>query len=78
MKKSNSLHNGLKLFDQQFVRRFHDLNRYLLYFPEDHPKHLDQDSIIEILYQSKDPAWHEVIGTVNIDIFEISYEDYLS
>jgi hypothetical protein len=78
MKQSNSLHNCLKHSIQQFVRKLHDLNRYLFYFPEDRRKHLDQDAIIEILDQAKDPAWHEVIVTVNIDIFELSYKESLS
>jgi hypothetical protein len=34
---------------QQFVERLNDLNRYLLFFPEESPKQLDQDEIIEIL-----------------------------
>jgi hypothetical protein len=38
---------------QQFVVRLNNLNRYLLYFPEDKPKQLDQDKIIEILDQAK-------------------------
>jgi hypothetical protein len=46
---------------QQFVERLNDLNRRLLYFPEENPKQLDQDEIIEILHQAKawDPEWHE-------------------
>jgi hypothetical protein len=45
---------------QKFVERLNDLNRYLLYFPEENPKQLDQDEIIEILDQAKamDPEWH--------------------
>jgi hypothetical protein len=48
-----------------------DLNCYLLYFPEENPKQLDQDEIIEILYQAKavDLEWHEEIVNANIDIF---------
>jgi hypothetical protein len=38
---------------QQFVERLNDLNHYLLYFPEENPKQLDQDEIIEILDQAK-------------------------
>jgi hypothetical protein len=41
-----------------FVERPNDLNRYPLYFPEDNPKQLDQDEIIEILNQAKAPEWH--------------------
>jgi hypothetical protein len=34
-----------------------EINRYLLlYFPEENPKQLDQDEIIEILDQAK--AWN--------------------
>jgi hypothetical protein len=46
---------------KQFVERLHDLNRYLLYFPEETPKQLDQDEIIEILNQAKasNPEWNE-------------------
>jgi hypothetical protein len=32
-----------------------DLNRYLFYFPEEKPKQLDQDEIIEIFNQDKAP-----------------------
>jgi hypothetical protein len=39
---------------QQFVERLNDLNRYLLYFPEENYKQIDQDEIIEILDQVKD------------------------
>jgi hypothetical protein len=57
-----------------------DLNRYLLYFPEENPKQLDQDEIIEILDQAKawDPEWHEGMVNANIDIFEMSYEESVS
>jgi hypothetical protein len=54
------------------------LNRYLLYFPEEHPKQLDQDKIIEISDQAKAPEWHEAMVNANINIFEISYEEYTS
>jgi hypothetical protein len=52
---------GLNASVQQFVVRLNDLNHYLLYFPEENPKQLDQDEIIEILDQAKarDPEWHE-------------------
>jgi hypothetical protein len=61
---------------QQFVERLNDLNRYLLYFPEENPKQLDQDEIIEILGQGKarNPEWHEAMVNANIDIFEMPYE----
>jgi hypothetical protein len=62
------------------VERLNDLNRYLLYFPEENPKQLDQDEIIEILEQTKarDPEWHEAMVNANIDIFEMSYEKSVS
>jgi hypothetical protein len=43
------LYMGLNTSVHQFVERLNDLNRYLLYFPEENPKQLDQDEIIEIL-----------------------------
>jgi hypothetical protein len=60
---------------QQFVQRLNDLNHYLLYFPEENPKQLDQDEIIEIFDQAKAPEWHEALVNANIDIFEMSYEE---
>jgi hypothetical protein len=44
---------GLNMSIQYFVERLNELNYYLLYFPEETPKQLDQDEIIEILDQSK-------------------------
>jgi hypothetical protein len=55
-----------------------DLNRYLFYFPEENPKQLDQDEIIEILDQAKAPEWHEIMFNANIDIFEMTYEESVS
>jgi hypothetical protein len=57
-----------------------EIKRYLLYFPEENPKQLDQDEIIEILDQDKawDPEWHEAMVNANIDIFEMSYEESVS
>jgi hypothetical protein len=71
---------GLNTSIQQFVERLNDLIRYLLYFPEENPKQLDQDEIIEILDQAKarDPEWYEAVVNANIDIFEISYEESVS
>jgi DNA-binding GntR family transcriptional regulator len=69
---------GFNTLVQQFVERLNDLNRcYLLYSPEENPKQLDQDEIIEILDQVKarDPEWHEAMVNANIDIFEMSYEE---
>jgi hypothetical protein len=57
-----------------------DVNPYLLYFPEENPKQLDQDEIIEILDQAKawDPEWHEAMVNANIDIFEMSNKESVS
>jgi hypothetical protein len=49
------LYMGLNTSVQRFVERLNKLNHYLLYFPEENPKQLDQDEIIEILYQAKTP-----------------------
>jgi hypothetical protein len=48
-----------------------------LYFPEEYPKQLDQDEIIEILDQAKavDPEWYEAMINAKIDIFEMSYDE---
>jgi hypothetical protein len=46
---------GLNTSVQQFVESLNNLNRYLLYFPEEIPKQLDQYEIIEILDQAKAP-----------------------
>jgi hypothetical protein len=62
----------------QFVERLNEMNRYLLYFPEEFPTQLDQDEIIEILYQSKSPEWHAAMISVNIDIFKMNYEETIS
>jgi hypothetical protein len=40
------LYMGLNTPVQQFLERLNDLNPYLLYFPEEKPKQLDQDEII--------------------------------
>jgi hypothetical protein len=63
---------GLNTSVQQFVERLNDLNCYLLYFPEENPKKLDQDEIIENLYQAKAryPEWHGAMVNANIDIFK--------
>jgi hypothetical protein len=55
-----------------------DINRYLLYFPGEIPNQLDQDEIIEILDQARDPEWHEAMLNANIDIFEMTYEKSVS
>jgi hypothetical protein len=53
MRHIRGLFKGLNTSVQQFVERLNDLNCYLLYFPEEIPKQLDQDEIIEILDQAK-------------------------
>jgi hypothetical protein len=63
------LYMGLNTSVQQFVERLNDLNRYLLYFPEENPKQLDQ---------AKAPEWHEAMVNANIDIFEMTYEESVS
>jgi hypothetical protein len=65
---------------QKFIERLNDLNCYLLYFPEENPKQLDRDEIIEILDQAKAryPEWHEAMMNANIVIFEITYEESVS
>jgi hypothetical protein len=78
MSHPRGLYMGLNTYIQQFVERLNDLNRYLLYFPEDNPKQLDQDEIIEILDQAKAPEWYEAMVNANIDIFEMSYEESVS
>jgi hypothetical protein len=80
MRHPRGLYMGLNKSVQPFVERLNDINRYLLYFPEENPKQLDQDEIIEILDQAKaiDPEWHEGMINANIDIFEMSYEETVS
>jgi hypothetical protein len=43
---TKGLYIDLNTSVQQFVEKLNDLNRYLLYFPEENPKQLDQDEII--------------------------------
>jgi hypothetical protein len=52
MRQPRCLYMGLNTSIQQFVERLNDLNRYLLYFPEENPKQLDQNKILEILDQA--------------------------
>jgi hypothetical protein len=66
---------GLNTSVQKFVERLNDLNCYLLYFPEENPKQLDQDEIIEILDQAKAPEWYEAMVNAIIDTFEMTYEE---
>jgi hypothetical protein len=60
--------------------QLNDLSHYLLYFPEEEPKQLDHDEIIENLDQAKAllPNWHEAIVNANIHTFEMSYEESVS
>jgi hypothetical protein len=55
-------------------------NHFLLYFPGEQPKKIDQLEIIEFLDAAKamDPEWHEVMVNANIDIFEISHAESVS
>jgi hypothetical protein len=71
---------GLNMSVQQIVERLqlNDLNHYHLYFPEENPKQLDQDEIIEILDQAKAPDWHEAMVNARIDVFEMCYEESVS
>jgi hypothetical protein len=73
---------GLDTSVQQFVvkKRLNGINCYQLYLPEDNPKQLDQDEIIEILDQAKarNPKCHETMVNDNNDIFEMSYEESVS
>jgi hypothetical protein len=80
MRHPRGLYMGLNTNVQQFVERLNDHNLYMLYFPEENPKQIDKDEIIEILDQDKamDPEWHEVMVNANIDIFEMSYEESVS
>jgi hypothetical protein len=55
MRQPRDLYMDLNTSVQQFVESLNDLNCYLLYFPGEKPKQLDQDEIIEILDQAKDP-----------------------
>jgi hypothetical protein len=66
---------GLNTSVHQFVEWLNDLNRYLLYFPEENLKQLN---LIEILHQAKAPEWHEAMVNANIDIFEMTYEESVS
>jgi hypothetical protein len=68
------LYIGLNTSIQKLVERLNDLIRYVLYFPEENPKQLDQDEIIKMLDQAKAPEWHEAMVNANIYIFEMLYE----
>jgi hypothetical protein len=76
---TKDLYMGLNTSIQRFVERLqlNDLNRYLMYFPEENPKQLDKDEIIDILDQAKarNPELHDAIVNESIEIFEMSYEE---
>jgi hypothetical protein len=80
VERFSNIYMGLNTSVQQFVETLNEINRYLLYFPEENSKQFDQDGIIEILDQAKavDPEWHEDMVNANIDIFETSHEEYVS
>jgi hypothetical protein len=82
MRQPKGLYMNLNTSVQQFVerQRLNDLNYCLLYFPEENPKQLDQDEIIEILDQAKarDPECNESMVNTNIDISKMSYEESVS
>jgi hypothetical protein len=78
MMHNRGLYMSLNMSVQKLIETLNDFKHYLLYFPEDNPKQLDQDEIIEILDQSKAPEWHEAMINANIDIFETSYEESVS
>jgi hypothetical protein len=52
------------------VERLNDLNRYLLFFPEENLKQLDQDEIVENIDEAKAPEIHKVMVNANIDILK--------
>jgi hypothetical protein len=54
------------------------MDRYLLYFPEEIPTHLDKNEIIEVLDDSKFPEWDAAMIFANIDTFEMNYEEVSS
>jgi hypothetical protein len=82
MRKPRDLYLGLNTSVQQFIetQRLNDFKCYLFHFPEQNPKQLDQDEIMEILDQAKawNPEWHEAMVNANFDIFEMSYEESVS
>jgi hypothetical protein len=80
MRQPSGLYMVLNTFVKKIVERLNDLNRYLLYFPEENPMQLDQDEIIKNIDQAKarDPEWHEAMVNANIDIFEMPYEESFS
>jgi hypothetical protein len=78
MSYPRGLNMGLNISIPQFIESLNDLNCYLLYFPEENHKQLDQVEIIEIIDKDNAPEWHESMFNANIDIFEMSYEESVS
>ena len=58
---------------QQYVEMLNDLNCYLL-FSDELTEQLDQNQVIEILYQAKSPEWHEAMMAANM--MEPTFELY--
>jgi hypothetical protein len=71
MRLLGGLHIGLNMSVKQLKEKLNDLNRYLLYFPEESSKHLEQDEIMKILDQAKAgyPEWHEAMANAKILTF---------
>jgi hypothetical protein len=53
----STLFLGRNVSVQIFVERLNELKRYLIYFPEENPKQLDQEEIIKTLDQSGMQPW---------------------
>ena len=70
-----SLFIGLNTSVQQ---RLNDLNPLHAFCPGELLMQLDQDEIITILDWAKDSEYHEAVLVASIDIFEMSYEEYVS
>jgi hypothetical protein len=73
-----ALNTGLNTSVQKNLERLNDINRYILYIPEEIPKQLEQNETIEILDQVKVPEWREAVFNANIENFEISYDESVS
>jgi hypothetical protein len=77
MRQNRGLYMDLNTSIQQLVERLNDLNCYLLYFPAENPKKLDQDEIIEILDQDKHSEWHEgMVNSKHHKYFQMVYSAY--
>jgi hypothetical protein len=71
MRQKQGLYIGLHTSVQRFVEKLNDFNLYLLYFPGENPKQLDQANALDL-------DWHESMFNVNIEIFEMSYDESVS